>query len=145
MTVPPSARCSQARRRRTGVVTPNGLKPFATDAAGQQQFGGLADQRRSRPAQCRIRHDEDETAPGVRLVDEVGRGQHQVAPALPAVEQGATQRRIGDDRVGHDARVLSRIRSLNAIRANEALLLRVDRSRAAAHGPAPHVSRDAAA
>ena len=47
-------------------VTRNGLKPLASDAAGQQQFRRLADQRVGRPAERRVGRDEDEAAPARR-------------------------------------------------------------------------------
>ena len=74
MTALPSARLSQAARRRTGVGDPERIEAVRTGAAGQQQFGRLADQAWRPATERRIRHDEHETAPGIGLVGEI-RGQ----------------------------------------------------------------------
>ncbi len=88
MTALPSARLqpgAAAAHRRGDAER---IEAVGADAAGEQQLGRLADQGGGRPAERRIRRDEHEAAPGVGLVGEIGGCHHQVAPALPAVEQG---------------------------------------------------------
>ena len=77
----------------------------ARAGVGQQQLGGLAEQGARGPAKRRVRCEEGEAAPDVGLEGEVGGHGHEVAPPLPALEQGAAQRiGRGIDRLAQGAR-----------------------------------------
>ena len=108
----PSARCSQARRRRTGMVIRNGLKPLTPVPPASSSSAGWSISVATDQPSAGSGIDEDEAAPGIGFIGKIGGGQHEIAPSLPAIEQSVAQARIGQsrggrpcgNRVGHDAR-----------------------------------------